>query len=447
MKKMSRAALVAVLALVASLLMAPAGAAPVAAAAPAGSISGTITSTADLPPDVLEASVFVYRRDAKGTFLLENVYTRVVGQPYTVPAQSAGTYRVEVHLDEWGVAMRAPVTVTVGQGAAVTGADVVLDPQPRVSGRITMEDFDLDTLQEGRPLYVVALARVAGEWKPVGWVDRLTYGDPALRIHRDGTFALAVEGPHPVVRLKFVQPYCGDVLERLACDLGVAPEVVTTFWDGTTRGASTVDAAADIDVSAGSVEGRDVSMRRSQQMRFTAEPTITGSPVPGQVLTAQPGTYSPAATAFTYTWSAVDIGSSSEYRVVGTGRTFRVPASFANHAVRVTVLPSRPGYEVPRLSTQTRIKSPSRVGLKAKAGKGKATVSVSVTSPEHRSTSLNGKASIYAKGKRIKTVTVRRGQATITIGKQKKGKRTYTVRYSGSWITTPSQRSIRIAIR
>ncbi|WP_269305411.1 hypothetical protein [Aeromicrobium sp. HA] len=445
MKKMSRAALVAVLALVASLLMAPA--APLAAAAPAGSISGTITSSADLPSDVLEASVRVYRRDAEGVFRLENAYTRVVGQRYTVPAQSAGTYRVEVHLDEWGVAMRAPATVTVGQGAAVTGADVVLDPQPRVSGRITMEDFELDTLQEGRPLYVVALARVAGEWKPVGSVDRLTYGDPALRIHRDGTFALAVEGPHPVVRLKFVQPHCGELSEQLSCGLGLAPEVVTTFWDGTTRGASTVDAAVDIDVSAGSVVGRDVSMRRSQQMRFTKEPTITGSLVPGQVLTAQPGTYSPAPTAVAYTWMAAHLRGNASFKVVGTGRTFRVPAGFANHAVRVIVRPSRAGYEAPALSTQERIKSPSRVGLKAKAGKRKATVAVTITSPEHRSTSLNGRVSIYAKGKRIKTVTVRRGQATIAIAKQKKGKRTYTVRYSGSWITTPSQRSIRIAIR
>ncbi|WP_172806325.1 hypothetical protein [Aeromicrobium choanae] len=443
---MTRAALVAVLALIASLLIAPAGAAQLPAAAPAGTISGTITSTADLPDGVLEARVSLLRKDANGRFVLENMYTRIVGERYTIPVPAANTYRVDVELDEWGVSTAGPsAPVVVQHGQAVTGVDIVLEPEPRISGRISMEDFDLDSLDRDRTLLVQALANVEGAWKPVGSVDRLTFGDPALRIHRDGTFTLAVERPTTRVRLKFFQPHCGDGSDPF-CDMGLAPEVSTTFWDGTASGASTVEVASDIDLAAGSVEGKDVAMRRAQRLRFTAEPTITGNPVPGHVLTAQPGTYQPAPTGMTYTWTAAAPPGYRSYKVVGTGSTFRVPATFANHAVRLTVQPLRPGFETPILSTSTTIKAPSRLAVKARAGRRTATATLTVAAEVKRDR-LDGKASIYAKGKRIKTVRVKDGRATIKISKQKKGKRTYTVRFSGNAYATSSTKSVRIAIR
>jgi hypothetical protein len=99
------------------------------------------------------------------------------------------------------------------------------------------------------------------------------------------------------------------------------------------------------------------------------------------------------------------------------------------------------------MSRYVAIISRSSLAVKAKPGLGKATVSVAVKAPGVATSRVHGKASIYAKGKRIKTVTVKNGKATLTISKQKRGKRTYTVRYSGNRIISSSTTSLKIAIR
>ncbi|MFH7323353.1 hypothetical protein [Aeromicrobium sp. JJY06] len=445
MKHLMRAALVAVLGLVASVLVAPAGAVQLATAAPAGRISGSVTNTAGIP-ETVDVRFTVSKRASSGTFVKEASFEEPMGRPYVLPVSSAGTYRVHAEVEGWGVSVRAadPV-VTVAQGQTVTGVDFLFEADPTISGTIATDGFNLDSPNEQQPFRVEALANVGGSWTVVATVARRTWGSPRLKIRPDGTFTLAVPHPHTSVRLRFSQPHCPQFGH--ACVEGAAPQVLTTYWDGTPAGSLTVEDAADVNVSGGPATGRDITIRPAPQLSVTSKARVTGNPWPGQVLTAQPGTYSVAPTSVTYEWVAAPIDGSAPRRVVGTGRTFRVPSSYSEWGVTVTVVPTRLGYEAPISRPGVRIKSTSRIGLRAKAGKGTATVAVTVKALAISQSRVHGKASIYAKGKRIKTVNVRGGKATIKIAKQKKGKRTYTVRFSGSWITTPSERSMKIAIR
>ncbi|MBA4607011.1 hypothetical protein H1W00_00790 [Aeromicrobium sp. Marseille-Q0843] len=323
-----------------------------------------------------------------------------------------------------------------------------------ISGRITAEDFDFEAYAESEPyLRVGVLARVDGKWTQVGGTGSAPFVDPELRINPDGSYRVQVPAPHTQVRLTFGQVRCADDSLGM-CDLSVRPDkpaadVQSVFWDGTTHGALDVNAAADISVASGSVTDRNITLKRSKKVRATARPRIVGDPSPGQVLTAFPGTYAPAAESLALRW----YWSSDVYDLYdvpdGTGRAYRrLTSADLGLRIAVTAEPSVRGWESPVFHSQfVTVKSRSKFAVKAKAGKRKATVTIAIKAPGVTKSRIHGKASIYAKGKRIKTVNVKNGKATIKIAKQKKGKRTYTVRYSGNRVITSSSKSLKIAIR
>ena len=73
----------------------------------------------------------------------------------------------------------------------------------------------------------------------------------------------------------------------------------------------------------------------------TAAPKITGSARQGQTLTASPGTWSPAATSYTYQWQLAANGSSDWSAISGaTASTYTLPASALGQDVRVLVTAS-----------------------------------------------------------------------------------------------------------
>jgi hypothetical protein len=70
-----------------------------------------------------------------------------------------------------------------------------------------------------------------------------------------------------------------------------------------------------------------------------ARPTISGHAIRGYTLTCHVGSWSPAPTAYTYTWW---VGSS---RTAGATRyAFKIPTSYVGHTVACQVVASRPGY-------------------------------------------------------------------------------------------------------
>lgn len=87
--------------------------------------------------------------------------------------------------------------------------------------------------------------------------------------------------------------------------------------------------------------------------------------------------------------------------------------------------------------------SPS-IKVSAKAGKKKATLKVTVKA---RGVTPTGKITITLGGKKLKTVTLKRGKASVTLKKLKKGKRVFTIVYSGdSRVLGKTVKSKRIPI-
>ncbi|WP_313601442.1 hypothetical protein [Aeromicrobium phoceense] len=444
MKNMTRAALVAVLALVASLLLAPAGTATAAPSA-AGAISGTVTAANPIPGGK-KALVSLYRRESDGRWTWADGTYVAVGGSYTVSAPAAGSYQVRAEVGS--VASATPSrTLSVSKGARLTGVNLVLQDNPTISGTITTEGFDLSSVGPKR-LYIQSWGGTDGHWSKIGGITTSYAERPDLQIRPDGTYTIAVPHHYDAIRLEFAQGQCLEEDELPpdvpgGCEWGAARDVQTVYWDGTTHGAFTLADGGDIDVRSGSVVGKDVTLRLAEKLRVVRGPRITGTVEPGQVLTVDPGTYVPAATSAEYEWY------SGEYWIPGaTSRTFRPTTAHIGASLRVLVRPNRVGTEAPVLWTPyVTVKSRSRFAVKAKAGKAKATVTIAIKAPGVATSRIHGKASIYAKGKRIKTVNVRNGKATIKIAKQKKGKRTYTVRYSGNRVITSSTKSLKIAIR
>jgi len=73
-------------------------------------------------------------------------------------------------------------------------------------------------------------------------------------------------------------------------------------------------------------------------LRATKAPSITGSAVVGGTLTASPGEWTPAATAYTYKWAANGVSITG-----ATERTYVIPAGMLGKRLTVTVTATRTG--------------------------------------------------------------------------------------------------------
>jgi len=89
----------------------------------------------------------------------------------------------------------------------------------------------------------------------------------------------------------------------------------------------------------------------------TGLPVVSGTPQPGQTLTATPGTWSGAPTAYHYTWQRCDSGGGGCGSINGAaGSTYLLTGADAGHSFRIEVTASNtigtslPAYSVPVFS-------------------------------------------------------------------------------------------------
>jgi hypothetical protein len=92
----------------------------------------------------------------------------------------------------------------------------------------------------------------------------------------------------------------------------------------------------------------------------------------------------------------------------------------------------------------TVVKKSASVKVSAKGARKKATLKVRVTA---RGVTPTGRITIRVGSKKLKTVTLKRGRATVTLTRQKKGKRTYTIVYSGDSTVRGKSVTSKVRIR
>ncbi|GAA3531764.1 hypothetical protein AFL01nite_20610 [Aeromicrobium flavum] len=199
--------------------------------------------------------------------------------------------------------------------------------------------------------------------------------------------------------------------------------------------------------------GKDGELSVPNALVNEVPPKIAGQPVIGETLRATNGSWNvPEA--------SVDLGWLRDGRVVGHGSSYKLTAADMGSRISVEAVATESEYlwakarspQVgPVRSAEVKVKPAAKkaatLKVKAKAGRKKATVAVTIRAAGVRASKIDGKVTIYLKGKKLRTVKVKNGKAKLGITRQKKGKRTYKVRYSGNSLVKPGAKSLKIRIR
>ncbi len=153
--------------------------------------------------------------------------------------------------------------------------------------------------------------------------------------------------------------------------------------------------------------------------------TVSGTARPGQTLTANEGTWTPAGVTFEYQWirGATDIAGA-------TSKTYVPVTADLGQTLKVRVTGTKSGYtSVSATSVATAVvKAVSTVSVSAKGAKKKATFTITVKATGVTPT---GKITIKLGSKTLKSGTLKSGKVTLSVTKQKKGNRKYTIIYGG----------------
>jgi surface antigen len=172
---------------------------------------------------------------------------------------------------------------------------------------------------------------------------------------------------------------------------------------------------------------------------MTGTPTLTGDPLLGETLSLDPGTFTPADAEVTVHWlrDGVPVAGSA-------GSTYLLTKADLGTHVRAQMTLTRPGYETLTVRTTRTwlVKSVSTLRVAAHAHTGRLSVDVAVTAPGV--TYVRGTVVMKSENGRIlKTASLRRGAATITLTGLPRGRVTYAFRYLGSDTATPTVRLTR----
>ena len=221
------------------------------------------------------------------------------------------TYATEWYDDVTTAAAASDVAATAPQTTPDIDAELTLDAE--MSGTLTDAN---GTGIEGR---VIALAKVGDTWEDAVSTWANEDGTYVLEGLRAGTYR--------------VQMY-GWVGERF--------DYAFDFWNNKGR----VENADDVVVTVGAPRtGIDAELVASEHytditVLNTSLPTISGSPVVGQTLTASPGTWSPTPTEYYYDWLR-----DGEFIVGEYGPTYTPTAADVGKRITVLVAAGAPDYD------------------------------------------------------------------------------------------------------
>ncbi len=195
---------------------------------------------------------------------------------------------------------------------------------------------------------------------------------------------------------------------------------VREYWDN----SPTLAGSRKVSVgSAQRVTGVNAVM--TPDLETVSAPTVTGTPVVGNTLTATTGQWNlMAQNTYDYTWLRGTMP-------VGTGPTYKLVAADAGRPLSVRVDAQHYDLDGTALSaavTPKRTSSTTVSGSSPKLKTVKLTATVSVPGVSNP----GGTVTFYRGAKAIKSsVALTNGVATVTVGSQPRGKQSFSVKYAG----------------
>lgn len=168
---------------------------------------------------------------------------------------------------------------------------------------------------------------------------------------------------------------------------------------------------------------------------FTTKPSLSGTPVVGRLLTADPGSFTPSRATPGYTWLR-----SGEPIADATGSTYRLAAADVGHriAVLVTLTTTHWASHTGRTNTTTTVNSVPELDLTSSVSGRKVVLRLSVVAPGlHRP---DGRAVVTERGERVGTILVSGGHGRLALSRVASGVHRYKVAYAGPLQMSRSQR-------
>jgi hypothetical protein len=348
---------------------------------------------------------------------------------YSVSGLTPGTYRVgftnstfsQGYLPEFyddAATLAGAVDVVVPVEGQIAAIDAVLTATANITGNVVSSGSFRQRI------------RVEAYSSPDGgatWQLAQTYdGGASTDSYNNGDYVLRGLAPG-TYRIKFDEDAPG--------------EVQTEFYDDVT----TIGAAQDITVVAGETRQLDQAVLTDEPqlppIQSTSRPTLSGKPLVGATLEADAGTWSPPGVDVTYQWlrNGVEIvGATGGSRTLalsdrGAVITARVTATKAGHATgTATSAPS------------ARVRSTSSVAVSAQPGRRRVSFRVTVASAQIVPT---GSVVVLRGTRKVATMRLSGGTASVTLKFQPRGAVGYTFRYSGDPNVAPAQAAKRVTIR
>jgi hypothetical protein len=412
-----------------------------AQAADTASISGTVVDSRSgdplpaavvlvRPADDDDASPMTVDADARGVFAV----TGLAAGEYTAEFRDvSGQHLAEFYSDAHDIGSATVVAVTEGQSRSL--GDVGLDEGATLSGVVqTVDPAQPDTGRVAVADATVTALPVGGQVDPTELVPTTTdaSGRYALTHLPAGTYKIRVSAPD------YFDAYSGSRASEQD-----AAEMVLGVGQAGTADPILVDRAASITGTVTDQAGEPVDAV-----------SVDAYAVVGGVVGAEPVVRSVSDRNGVYVFPRVRAGTyqlrfsgatgpfreRTEIRVEGGEPAHAEPVALSPVPVAAPVVPPAP-YAPPAASPRRS----ATVKVSAKGARKKATLKISVTA---RGVTPTGRITIRLGSKKLKTVTLKRGRATVTLTRQKKGKRTYTIVYSGNgMVRAKTVNSKKVAIR
>lgn len=285
------------------------------------------------------------------------------------------------------------------------------DPSPAISGTVTSADG------ESMPdVHVHAYRHLSGPW----WLSVAS-----VPLDDQGNYVLALDpGTYKVGFKDYQAVYAEEMWDNVSGEIKDGQDV-SVF----SAGVKNIDAVLErIPVyDPLPAEPEPVSTPPTNDAR----PSIQGRVVVGEMLTSTDGRWSPAPAFVTRQWlrngRSIPGATSGEYRV--TQGDVRGKLS-----VQITAYAPRGASSVVVSDSSEPARWTSKIAVRSRSGKKKASIEIRVTSPYGRTT---GRVLVKQGGTLVKVVRLKNGLATVTLRKLKKKQRLSFV-YSGSAATYPA---------